>query len=256
MLLIKKIVLLLEALAAADQGLGMSELSRHTELPGPTVYRIVNELAKYGLIVKDSVSKKYQLGWKLVELSAGLLEKEREKRFVPLVEPYLKNLAERFGETVFFTVFKDNAAVCLAKVDGRRGLRYYVEVGKRMPFNSCASAKAVLAYQPDAIKEKILWSTKWEAFTPKTIVDSSVLREHLEAVKKQGYAVCDNELETGVNGLAVPVFTPQHDLLGSITVIGPRERLKEPFISVVREALLATSAEITAQLLHGLGSAT
>lgn len=249
MQVIKKMVLLLNSLNE-EKNMGIVDLSRKTHLPTATVYRILTELSRYGLVEKDSETKKYSLGWKLLELSAGVLEREREHFYLSLFEPHLHSLAARFKDTAYLTVLKSNCAICIAKVEGGQNLRYYVQVGRVLPFHSSASAKVLLAFQPEPVKAEILNGIQLERYTPKTISTKKALVEHLMQVQREGYAVCDNELEIGAKAIAVPVYDASGRVFASIALVGPRERISEHFGSIL-SALEEAATEVTTQLREG-----
>src|SRR3546814_9909630 len=102
---------------------------------------------------------------------------------------------------------------------GKDRLYSYPEVGSR-PLDKCSSSKAILAYLDRASLESLMQSGE--------MLDSdfsfeSMLGE-LEQVNKQGFAVCDGEIDEGVYSVACPVMHGAAGGLYSIGIVGPAAR--------------------------------
>lgn len=244
-----KLILILDTLNR-EGNVGVVELSRKTDMPTTTVYRILTELTQHGLVERDPETKKYSLGWKLVELSAGVLEREREFYYLPVFEPLLRSLAEQFKDTVYLTILKNKTAVCIAKFEGDHNLRYYVQVGKELPFHCSASAKVLLAYLPEEEQQEIIAVHGFTQYTPSTINSKESLLEHLTQVRARGYAICDNELEIGAQALAVPVLDTVGQVFASIAIVGPRERISDLSGSIL-PALQRVAREVSSHIRLG-----
>jgi len=119
-----------------------------------------------------------------------------------------------------------------------------------MPFHCAASAKVILAYQPDEQIERVLNDKPLFKFTSRTITNISELREHLENVRRQGYAVCDGEMEVGVRAIAAPIFDNENRVIGSVTIVAPAERLDQRARKRLLPQLLDTAQEISRRLGH------
>ncbi len=246
---INKIVAILETLGH-NESLGTAELSKILGMPAATVHRILSELNKHGLIEKDENSKKYRLGWKIMNLSYKALKCEQQQFHVQLILPYLKMLSQETKETVFLAVTMQNKVVCIEKVDGQRNLRFYVEIGREMPLNCSAAAKAILAYKSNAFREEVIGSNGFILYTQHSIDNMQEYEAQLNEVRNNGYAICDNEIEIGSKAVAVPIFDSEGQVLSSISLIGPNQRVSEQFANIL--ALMKGAAEdITMKLKHG-----
>lgn len=224
---VDRVMAILDSLSNNPEGLGVAEIGDSQGLPRSTVHRILRALAEYRMVAQDDQTKKYKLGLGILKLSVSLLSQNHLRA---IAEPHLSSLARSLGETVYICVLNVDEALCIAKVDGSHGLRYLVEVGRRMPFNCTAAAKILLACLPKAKMDKVMSISPLERYTDRTIVDRDQLITHLAEARKQGYALCDGEMERGVRALAVPVFGADRGVIASITVIGPTERFTDAFM--------------------------
>lgn len=232
MKVLTKIISILDVLSY-EESLGAVELAHKVDIPVTTVYRILTELTRHGLLEKDVDTKKYRLGWRIVQFGSKVLQYEQEQFYVPFMIPYLRTLAKEVNETVYLTAIKQRKAVCIAKMESNRNLRYYVEIGKEMPFNCSAAAKALLAFQPEPVKEEIIENMEYIRYTATSICSKEEFIEQLSKIKMDGYAVCDNEIEIGTKAIAVPVFDRDGQVFSSIALVGLNERISKEFDDVL-----------------------
>lgn len=242
---VDRVMAILNSLSDNPEGLGVAEIGDAQGLPRSTVHRILRALIQYRLVTQDERTKRYKLGLGILKLSVSLLNQNQLRS---IAMPHLNALARTLGETVYVCVLDSDEALCIAKVDGSHGLRYLVEVGRRMPFNCTAAAKALLAYLPAAQIRRVLEGCQLERFTDRTITDRDELLAHLSGVRSLGYAQCDGEMELGVRAVAVPVFGADRGVVASITVIGPAERFSEAFVEQAVQECRRTSDTIEEEL--------
>src|SRR5260370_3802442 len=98
-------------------------------------------------------------------------------------------------------------------------------LGRRYPVHWTASGKAILAFGPAAVRERLL-SRPLDPLTPRSITDRSELEAQLEAVRQSGVARTHEELEMGLDAVAAPVFGPDGEVVAALDVSGPSHRLR------------------------------
>ncbi|MFQ5984330.1 MAG: IclR family transcriptional regulator [Alphaproteobacteria bacterium] len=226
----------LEALAAVPEGSSLTDVARATVLPKGSVHRILRALAGVGFVAGREDSKTYVLGPRLLRL---LHLGAAPATVAPLVRPVLEDLVAGLGETVFVAklVGDDVRSVALA-VPEREG-QSYVQPGRVMPAHAAASAKAIVAYQPEDMIERVL-ARPLPRYTAKTCTDRVKVRQELGLVRAHGYAACDDELDPGVLSLACPLWLEGAGVVYSIGVVGLKPRLerrpRKQVVAVLREA--------------------
>jgi DNA-binding IclR family transcriptional regulator len=116
---------------------------------------------------------------------------------------------EQTNCTLLLSIFEGAIITIVDKEEPLSSMRVAASIGMRIPFCAGASGQAFLAYLPDAKIEELLLKPGLKAFTPTSITNPDRYRATLLKVRKQGYAVDDNEQYLqGVGAIAVPLFAP------------------------------------------------
>jgi DNA-binding IclR family transcriptional regulator len=236
----------LEALAAAPGGLSLTEMVVATGLPKGTVHRLIAALDEVGFIAPRDGRKVYTLGPRLLRLlQMGVAPATIADR----VRPTLKELAARFKETAFVARLAGVEVRSVAMVVPDSEVQSYVQPGRVMPLHAAASAKAILAFQADDVIDEALGHAR-TAFTDRTHVDEAAVRADFATARRQGFAVCDEELDPGVLSYACPIRLDGAGVLYSVGVVGLSQRLgRYPQDEVI--AALRDGAEHIAGRLPG-----
>lgn len=235
---------ILEAVTASGSGLSLTEIMRATNLSSGTTHRLVNSLVDVGYLVVQSTRKTYHVGPRLLRLFH--LAHSRAN-FSTLVEPVLRRLVARFGETAFVAKLAGHQVESVAFAVPEDYSQAYVQPGRVMPINAAASAKAIFAYQPPHVIAKAL-KAPLRKYTKKTITDPSMLIRHLKKVRDQGFAVCADELDPGVLSFACPIALSGAGALYSVGLVGLSKRLARFKERDVVAALNETAESIAMRL--------
>ncbi|MGW2050485.1 IclR family transcriptional regulator [Streptomyces sp. NPDC001858] len=202
-----RVLAVLKELARHPDGVGLDELTRAIGSPKPTVHRALGALRRAGLADQDARGR-YALGDEFLRMAFTHHEARPEH---VRVRPVLEALAHRFGETAHYAVLDGREVVYRAKVDPPSGaVRLTSTVGGRNPAHTTAVGKLLLARRSGALDEAEVeaWigGSPLERRTPRTLCTAAVLQRELLATRERGYGLDDQENETGVNCLALPVY--------------------------------------------------
>ncbi|KFG01776.1 IclR family transcriptional regulator [Streptomyces scabiei] len=200
-----RVLAVLRELARYPDGVGLDELTRVIGSPKPTVHRALGALRRAGLAEQDAGSR-YVLGDEFLRMAFAHHEARPEHL---RVRPVLETLAHRFGETAHYAVLDGHEVVYRAKVDPPAGaVRLTSTIGGRNPAHSTAVGKLLLSARLGSLEEVEAWrgGSPLERRTPRTRCAVADLHRELGATRARGYGVDDQENETGVNCLALPVF--------------------------------------------------
>jgi len=121
------------------------------------------------------------------------------------LQPFLENISEETGESSSAAMLDGDEIVYIARSATRRIMSIGLGVGSRLPAYCTSLGRALLAYQPEAEIEAYLDRVSLAPRTRFTITEAEKLRAVLLAVREQGYAAIDEELELGLRSIAVPV---------------------------------------------------
>ena len=228
----------LDALAAAPEGLSLIEVVRATGLPRGTAHRLLGALRGVGYIAGRDGRKVYVLGPRLLRL---LHLGQEPAAVAPSVRPLLGDLTARFKETAFLAKLAGDEVRSVAMETPESESQSYVQPGRVMPVHAAASAKAIWAYQDDRRIEALLVQPR-ERFTEKTRTEAAELRTDFARVRRSGFAVCDGELDPGVLSYACPVHLDGAGVLYAIGMVGLSQRLGRFAPEEVVEALQQAAA--------------
>ena len=226
---------------------GVSELGRELGLHKSTVSRLMRTLEHGGLLSRSPETGRYRLGVDLIGLAAQVVS-YMDVREVAL--PFLRELAEVCQDTVNLSAFDAGQVVNLVQfVPHARRIKNVGRVGRRMSPHCTAAGKVLLAHLPQDELDRVLRG-RLERFTPLTITDPDELRQELVRVREQKYATVREELEEGLNVVAVPVHDHTGQVVASISVAGPAYRVTPELFPELAARLLDTAYKISKQLGH------
>lgn len=237
---------ILEALAEEREGLGLNELARRVGLHKSTTYRLLRTLKEYGYVEQEACGfRRYALGLKILELSGSLLEGLDVCKFA---RPYLEELARKTQEVAHLVIPDGDEAVYVDKVEGNRTIRMYSQIGRRIPLHSTAVGKAILAWLPWSEVKKLLKNKGLPRFTSRTITDWGVLAEHLERIRRQGYAVDDGENEEGIRCVGAAIFDYQGRVAAALSLSGSEIHITEDRIPELGDLVKWAAGEISRRM--------
>lgn len=241
---------IIDALQELD-GAGVTELSKHLDIPKSTVHSHLRTLYENEYVVVDD-SNTYELGLKFLE--RGWYRRETYPGNLPTVaEPVLERLADETGEAVWLMVEEHGRAVYLNKAIGEWGAPTTPtenRVGKRQEIHNIAAGKAILAHLPEERVRDIIDRHGLVKRTDRTITDPETLFEELEAIRERGYAYNTGEMFQGARAVAAPIVVGER-VYGSITVAGPEQRMKgERFHEELPNLILAATNELELKVAH------
>lgn len=215
-----RVLSVLVALAEFASGVSLDELSQRTGHAKPTVHRALASLKRAGFAMQDARGH-YILGNEFLRLAFTHHEARPER---VRIRPLLERLSERFGETVHYAVLEGTEVVYRDKVDPSVGaVRLTSHVGGRNPAHSTGVGKALLASRLLTLEQVEEWvdGRELEKRTARTADTPQELLERLRRTCELGFAVDDQENETGVNCVAIPVYlTSPSEASGAVSISG------------------------------------
>jgi DNA-binding IclR family transcriptional regulator len=123
--------------------------------------------------------------------------------------------------------------VYVERLDSPQTLRLFLEVGRRNSAHSTSTGKVLLAFRPEQELEKLLRGWKLAAKTPRTITDQDRLRSELARVRRQGYAVNEEESELGVSSVAAPIRDASGAVIAAVSAAGPTTRMRPALTEMI-----------------------
>jgi IclR family pca regulon transcriptional regulator len=224
--------------------LTLSDVARLTGLTRATARRLLLTYERLGYMRSDG--RLFELTPTVLDLGYAFLS---SVQLPEIAQPVMEALSERVHESVSASVLDGHEIVYVARVPTKRIMAISLALGSRLPAASTSMGRVLLAGLCDAELDHFLRTTPLVARTERTIVDPARLRDVIDEVRRQGWALVDQELEDGVRSIAAPVRDRAGRTVAAINVsthagrVGARE-LRTEFVPL----LLDAAGQITAAL--------
>jgi IclR family acetate operon transcriptional repressor len=228
-----------------EPNLSLKEITERVEYPKPTVFRLLNTLSSLGYVEQDYATQTFTLSSKFFSFNNGTA---RGSDIITSAQPYMEELQNEFKETVNLARLVDNTAVYVNVLESNQLFRICNSVGDHAALHSTAVGKAILAFLPDNKRKEILKNYSFVTFTKKTIKSMSKLKEEIRKVKKQGYALDNEEGHDGVICIGAPIFNKDRYAFAAISVSMPKVRAKKTILDKLEKKLPLITEEISSKL--------
>jgi len=212
------------AIAESKTPLRFADLQSSLEVPKATLHRLLSSLQLEGMVRFDESSQAYRVGYRLLEL-ANMAWKQSDVR--DLAYPFMLDLAEVSGESVQLAVLVDSNAVYLSQVESEQSIRYTVSVGDKSPAYCSGVGKAILAMLPTEQRESLIESIEFKRYTQQTIISPVLLNRQLNEIRKNGFAVDNEEHQHGVCCVASAIVDSLGMPVAAISVTAPTFRVTD-----------------------------
>jgi IclR family acetate operon transcriptional repressor len=242
---VDRAVTLLEAIAEAGGETTLTELSQRTKLNISTCHHLLSTLVHRGYVAKVPVRRSYALGARVLFLANACL---RQVDLPARALPFIEKINEQTGETVHLAVLQGDAMMKVAKREARHPVRVDTgALGKTDAPHATATGKAMLAWLPEDDMRRVL-SHGLARFTPKTITEWPALIEALRHVRRNGYAIDDEEYQPGVICIGAAIRDHNGAVVGAISASTPTMRASEAHLTLVREQVTSAVRALSAEL--------
>ena len=211
---------MIQAFSHATPSMTLSEVARRTDISRATARRILLTLEALGFVRSDGRQfalspRVLSLGWAYLS-SLNLWEIARRS---------CRTSRPRSQETCSACTLDLPDIVFVARVPSKRILMMSLGVGSRLPAYATAMGRVLLAGLRDEQVAAHLAATPLESLTHRTTTDPARLRAIVAAVREQGFALVDEELELGLRSLSVPLKTTDGRTLAALNLCAATARV-------------------------------
>lgn len=214
---------LLEFFTVGKPSWGVRELATQLGANKSTVYRLMTTLNGLGVLKQDPHTEKYSLGLKLFELGSRV---DIQEAIISKTHPILKKVASEISETVHMGILKNDQVLMVDRVESPQGLKLNSVIGSYIPAYCTGLGKVLLSNLSDEKVHAFCEHTSFIKNTEHTIQEKNTLLKELTAIRKQGYALDQEEKEYGLICLAVPVYNASNEMIAALSAAGPAQRFK------------------------------
>ena len=243
---ILKAFTILEAMVGNQFLYKLQTLENITGMPASTITRFLNALIENGYVGKNESTSQYYLTLKITKLG---LQVQRYFHLRDIVRPYLLNLSNTFSLSSNLAIEENGQVVYIDAVDGPEHiLQSLSKIGKVAPMNCTGVGKLLLTNYKDVEIDEYFKTNKLKKLTPNSITLKSKLIAELDLIRKNQYALDNEECEIGAICVAVPIFNYMPTVVSSISLTGFKAKMTKPFIKELVTALKESSAKISQSL--------
>ena len=208
--------------ALATQGvLSVSDAARSSNITRAAARRCLITLTELGYV--EQSGREFRPTPRLRRLGGASTTHDRIAR---LAEPLLRRARDRLAESVSLAVLDDDKPLFIARAEAEHILSTGVRVGAHLPAYCSATGRVLLSQFEDSEIARRIGRKPFPARTPYTITKPAPLLAEIQAVRKRGYAISDQELELGMRALAVPVTAGNHEIVAAISVSAASARVR------------------------------
>jgi len=246
---LQRAINILDLFSEQTAELGITEIAEALGLHKSTAAGLVYTLEHNSYLHQDPETRKYSLGFKLVERASTLLD-QIDVRQVAL--PHLRELRAWCGESVNLAVRDGGQIVYVERLTTTQSLGMRAKVGYRAPMHCTALGKAIFSGMPSREVEEFVAQSGLPAATPSSITDRAQFFQEVDRVREQGFAVDNEENEIGVRCVAAPIFDHSGRPVAAVSISSPVLRFPPSEVPQYGQKVIEAANAISARLGHRL----
>jgi IclR family pca regulon transcriptional regulator len=199
----------------------ISQLSVKTGLSRAAVRRCLYTLTKLGFAGAEDGSR-YSLRPRMLSLSHTYTT---SNTLSSSAQPILERMSATLRESFSVATLDGEDIVYIARTQVNRVMAVDLHIGSRLPAYCTSMGRVLLAHLPAEQLEHYLAKVSLVPHTTRTITSVEKLRLALRNIRRNGYAICDQEYEVGLRSLAVPVYSSSGRVVATLNLSGNAPRL-------------------------------
>ncbi|GAK14584.1 IclR family transcriptional regulator [Geomicrobium sp. JCM 19039] len=233
---VSKISKILNCFTNETPALRNLDIAEKLDMHPSSSHHLVSSLCKEGILIQDR-KKMYRLGWKLLEWSNNVMYQHDFNETLPIVD----ELIRKYHCVVHVGMFDQGEVRFVLKTSSKHAITIPTFIGSKKPAYCTSTGKVLLAYNPSFVQQTVAKGLVRES--QNTITSTFDLKRDLEVIRKNGYAVSDNENDTTTYGIAAPILSYSGNIVAALNLVGSLEYMgrinrKECIQDVVRTAKL------------------
>ena len=213
---------IIEFLAENPTGAGITEISKSLGLSKGTVHRLISTLKERDFAYQSSNTELYRLSYKILYLYNCL---SNNIDMFKVSRPIIRKFADKVDATVHLATLDEKRSniVYIDRIEPMNSQKPFVmssRVGKKAPCYCTAAGKMLLSqYSDDEIRD-IMKGEEYKTYTDKTIKNIDEFLEEIHKVRKQGYALDENEYDHGIICISIPIYNSNDKIDFAMSVTG------------------------------------
>jgi DNA-binding IclR family transcriptional regulator len=238
---VERVVEVLELIGQRRGGVAGSDIASSLGMPVSSAHALARRLLELDCLRRRNDNRKYDIGPRLtrlgVKITAGL-------DVVAVARPFIAELAAAIDEDVYLALADEHGITYVDRVESSRSLRLSITLGEPRSLHASAVGKLYLGMLPMRQLREHLEAIHLDKFTPHTVTDKFRLARELATIRKNRYAVTNEEHIEGVAAVAAPIYDNVGQFMAAITVALPRAR----FHSDLKTRIVSVADQVSEQL--------
>src|ERR1700730_11542123 len=238
---ISKVFKVLEAIQGSPSGLTLKPICDVTGVHKSTAHRFLKHLERDGYLIRTETGA-YLIGPKFSQLSARA---SHRATLQAVARPILWELWKSTRETVNLGALDQGTVLYIEVIESPHEFRLSSRVGSRRSLHATALGKALAAFLAEDQRERVLATIQFQPLTPKTIMNLVQFRQELEIIRRQGYAVDDEEVTLGARCVSAPILGADREVVAAVSVSGPVTRISPSRVPGLAGAVMSAARAIS-----------
>ncbi|MDO4696450.1 MAG: IclR family transcriptional regulator [Neisseria sp.] len=217
---ISRVLEIIEAVALSDRPISPSDLIQNLNIPKPSLHRLL-QLLETEKFVQTDIQGKVVPGIRSLKMGVAIWQ---NKYYKAEREAVLSDLSRKISATCGLSVPNGQTMTYTDRVQDNFPIQIYLPTGTQVPMYCTAGGKLYLSMLPSARRNTIIEHIQLVPLTKNTLTTSQELKQDIKRVEQQGYAEDNEELASGLVGIAVPVVDRNGRYAASLIVHCPTIR--------------------------------
>ena len=235
-------------LIAENGTIGVRELAQISGLPPATAHRIVASLLNRGYLSKDDRTCRYALSPKFLVLGEKV---QQQIDIVSIARPCLEKLMAETRENANLCIRDGHHVVYIDHVGSPdHNLRIFTKLGGSAPLYASGVGKVFLSWLSESRFQRYIEAVELRSYTPNTLTTEQQLREQIQTIRENGYAVDNQEKELGVRCVAAPILDHNNQIQAAVSVSGAAQRITMKRLPALAKQVVAVAYQLSAAIGH------
>ncbi len=235
---------ILEQLSASNTPMSLTEIANATGMSKSTVHRLLSSMCSRQYVEKHP-DNTYSIGYKMIETVSTHIN---NLELLTEAKPFLSEITRQLDLTTHLGILDGCDVVYVEKMDVYPGTRLYTQVGYRSPAYCSSMGKCLLSCLSGDELDDVLYLCDFKQYTPNTITDVREFRKHLKMVRRQGWAMDNEEYQIGHRCVGAPVFDYRGSAIAAISASGEVSQLSDERLDLVVEEVKRSAGELSRNL--------
>ncbi|GEP61573.1 transcriptional regulator [Reyranella soli] len=206
---------------ARETGLGLTEISTHTQLTRPTTHRILSVLVAEGIVEQRPSTRRYVVGEQIPLLA---LARRTRDPLLDIAGPHLRAAVREIGDTGFLTRRVELDTVCVARQLGTYPIQVLAwDVGERRPLGVTNAGIAILSGMQTDTARAVLAKNRLR-FSRYGVSTQAILQE-VSIARAKGFAARARALSLGASAVSVVIRSVSGAAHGALTITPVSRRM-------------------------------